>query len=255
MANLPLTTIAARTRAAQCILDTQDLLALYENVGGLKEDLEHIRDEGLNAEAQLLAQSTAKGAQMAATAGALLHFSALQKEYVAVMSALRAVALDLKLAKSAPELLKAVEQILVNETAVTVQSVQSEGQEKTTKTKKSHSTSLEALRAEIAKDAQALIALGAAHAALQKRKVDKTRLETLAADAQALKGKLAEKAIKKGEKSSATAAKHEAAFRQAERWGACYRLLALVGRKDPRVAALLAEAVRSKSEKKAAAGG
>lgn len=241
-------TIAARTRAAQCILETPELLALYENEGGLKEDLEALRDEGLNAEAQLLAQSTAYGDTIAATSKALLHFSALQREYVAVMGALRAVAFDLKQAKVPAELLSAVERILVNEATVTVQSVQADGGEK--KKKASRSTSMEALRAEIAKDAKALVALGAAHSALLKRKVSKQRLETLAADAEALKGKLAEKALKKGERRTATLSKAEAVSRQAERWGACYRLLASVGRKDPRVAALLSEAARDKAPKK-----
>lgn len=252
MTTIKASIIAARTRAAQCILDTPDLFALYEGVGGVKEDLEQIRDEGLNAEAQLLAQSTAKGAQLAATSNALLHFSALQKEYVAVMSAVSAALLDLKYQNSPAALIKAVEQILVNEAAVTVQTVQSDGGEK--KSKRNPSNSMEALRAEMAKDAKALAALSAAHPTLQKRKVDKTRLEKLAADADALQGKLAEKAVKKGEKQSSTAAKHEAASRQAERWGACYRLLALVGRKDARVAALLTDAVRAKSEKKASDG-
>lgn len=242
--------IAARTRAAQCILDTPELLALYEGVGGLKEDLEQIRDEGLHAEAQALAQSTAKGAQLAATEDALLHFSALQKEYVAVMSALSATSLDLKRANSPATLIKAIEQILLNESTVTVQSVQSDGGE--VKTKRTPSMAMEALRAEIAKDAQALLALTSAHPALQKRKVSKSRLETLAVNAEALKGKLAEKAIKKGEKHSTTAAKQEAAARQSEQWRACYRLLSMVGAKDARVAVLLAEAARPKSAKKKA---
>jgi hypothetical protein len=40
-------TVAARTRAAQQILDNAELLGLYESVGGLASDLEVIRDAGL----------------------------------------------------------------------------------------------------------------------------------------------------------------------------------------------------------------
>src|SRR5262249_27876827 len=78
--SLDATIIAARTRAAQQILDTSDLLSLYESVGGLVADLHAIRDAGLAAEAQALAQSSAKSAGEAATLEVLTAFAALQKE-------------------------------------------------------------------------------------------------------------------------------------------------------------------------------
>jgi len=44
---------------------------------------------------------------------------------------------------------------------------------------------------------------------------------------------------------------HDAVAAQKRVWGACYRLLAAVGQEDPRVAQLLAEAVRRRGARKA----
>jgi hypothetical protein len=111
----------------------------------------------------------------------------------------------------------------------------------------SRSTSTEALRAEIAKDAKALIASKAAHKALTKRTVSVARLEKLQAGAEELAGKLAERATKKGASRTATAAKSDAVERQSKRWGATYRVLAMVAQADARVAELLKEAARSRA--------
>jgi hypothetical protein len=92
----PLSTkvVAARTRAAECILGRPDLLALFISYGGLDTDLKIIRDAGLEVEAQELAKSTAAGKGMTATEDAMLHFAAIQKEYVAIMGVVRLVRQD-----------------------------------------------------------------------------------------------------------------------------------------------------------------
>jgi hypothetical protein len=238
----PLSTkvVAARTRAAECILGRPDLLALFSSYGGLDADLEIIRDAGLEVEAQELAKSTATGKGVTATEDAMLHFAAIQKEYVAIMSVVRLVRQDFEDAGNA-ELAGTLGQILKNEAVVTVKTVQQEGKTKRTV---SRSTSTEALRAEIAKDAKALIASKAAHKALAKRTVPVARLEKLQTGAEELAGKLAERATKKGASRTATAAKSDAVERQSKRWGAAYRVLATVAQADARVAELLKEAAR-----------
>lgn len=239
-------TIAARTRTADLLLTTKDLLALYEGLGGLADDLEQIRSSGLEAEALNLAQSNSQAAGGAATTQVLTSFAALQKEYKSVMAVVQAVRFDLGRAGASAELLATMDRILVNEAEVTVTSVLDPAAPDGTKAKKKkavRSVSQEALRAEIGKDAGALLGLDAAHAALAKRKVDVARLGALRDAAAALAGKLAERTSQKGAGKGATAAEREAVKAQKAHWGSCYRILAAAGRRDPRVAALLADAV------------
>src|SRR5262249_2341924 len=152
----------------------------------------------------------------------------------------QAVRHDLATSGAPDDLVKQVDQILVNE-AETYFATKKGPDDKTKKVSKKRA-SQEALRAEIAKDAHALIALGAAHAALAKRKVDQPRLDKLAADADGLAGKLADRAASKGAERTATQAEHDAVTAQKKAWGACYRLLAALGRQDAQVAQLLTDA-------------
>lgn len=245
----PLSTkvVAARTRAADCILTRPELLALFISAGGLATDLEIIRDAGLEVEAQELAKSTAAGKGVLATQDAMMHFAATQKEYVAIMGVVRLVKQDFEDAGS-NEVAHTLGRILLNEAAVTVTTVQQDGGKATRKVSRSVST--EALRAEIAKDAKALLACKEAHKALTKRKVPVDRLEKLASGAEELSGKLSERATKKGAQKAATADKSDAALRQSKRWGAAYRVLATVGLADARVAELLREASRPRGPAK-----
>ncbi|MDC3954065.1 hypothetical protein [Polyangium jinanense] len=238
--------VAARTRAAQCILTRPELLALFQSFGGLASDLERIRDAGLEVEAQELAKSTAAGGGVAATADVMLHFAEVQKEYVAVMGVVRLVRQDHEDAGKT-DIVAALQQIIKNEARVTVRTVQSE--EGKTERVASRSTSTEALRAEILKDARALVGLPAVHEALAARKVPVERLKKLEADADALSEKLSDRATKKGATKTATAAKSDAVQRQAKWWGAAYRILAMVGEADAQVAELLREAARSRARK------
>jgi hypothetical protein len=244
----PLSTkvVAARTRAAECILGRPDLLAVFVSHGGLSTDLEIIRDAGLEVEAQGLAKSTAAGKGVTATENAMLHFAAIQKEYVAIMGVVRLVRQDFEDAGNA-DLAGTLERILKNEALVTVKTVQQEGRPKRTV---SRSTSTEALRAEVAKDAKALVECKAAHKALAKRKVSVERLATLQAGAEELAGKLADRATKKGASRTTTTAKSDAIERQSRRWGAAYRVLAMVAQADARVAELLKEAARPRAKGK-----
>ena len=241
-------TIAARTRAAAQILSTPDLLASYEAKGGISEDLESIRDHGQTAEALSQAQSAAQAQGGAATLAVLGPFVALQKEYSAIMAVVQAVRHDLEKANAQGEVLSAVDQIILNEAEVSIRTVlDGEGKAKKKAVK---STSQEALRAEIARDARALLSLVAIHNALEKRKVDGPRLAQLITVAESLAGKLASRATAKGAQKTATTALHDAVSEQKQVWSACYRLLASVGHGDARVAQLLSEAAYKRSAKK-----
>jgi hypothetical protein len=239
--------VAARTRTARQILADPTLLSLFEAKGGLRRDLEAIRDAGDSAEAHGVSQSVSKGERGGATLDVVSSFAALQREYTAVMAVVQAVRGDL--GEGAPhELVSAIDRILVNEAQVIVRTVEKEDGKKARQA--TRSTSQEALRTEIAKDAAALIALTAVHAALAERRVDLARLDKLKSDADALAGKLAVRATKKGASKAATGLRADAAKGQSAKWSACYRILAMVGQEDQRVATLLQEAARPAKKKK-----
>ena len=242
-------TVAARTRAAAQILSTPDLFASYEAKGGTQEDLESIRDHGQAAESLSQAQSAAQAAGGAATLQVLSTFVTLQKEYVGVMGIVQAARRDLVKAGASISTLSAVDQILVNEAEVAIRTtVTADGKKARKAVKKA---SQEALRAEIAKDARALLALTAIHPALANRKVDAARLGAMVATAGSLAGKLAERATAKGAQKSATSAMHTAVSEQKVVWGACYRLLAALGSENAGVAQLLTEASRMRAKARA----
>ena len=239
-------TVAARTRAADQILRTPDLLASYEERGGLKEDLKEIVARGQEAELLSHAQSAAQAQMGGATRTGLEDFVALQKEYAAVMAIVQAVRNDLERQGADAELLAAVDHIIVNEADLVIRTLSAKTEGEKPSKKAIRSLAQEAVRAEIQKDAAALLDLKGAHAALAKRKVDQPRLKKLKEAAVALSGTLAEKSVKKGARKEATKAVHEAVTAQKKTWAACYRLLAAVGHEDERVQQLLAAAARKR---------
>lgn len=241
--------VAARTRAAALILATPDLLDAYEQKGGLAQDLEKVRDLGQKAEVLSQAKSASQAQGGAATFHVLSRFTALQKDYSAIMAVVQASRHDLVEGQAPVEVIKTVDRILVNEAEVAITTIVGEGGAK--KKVATRRASQEALRAEIARDARALLELQAIHPVLAQRKVDAPRLEKLLADAGELAGKLAERAAAKGDQKQATAAVREAVSAQKQVWGACYRLLAAVGQEDPRIGQLLAEGARKRSPRKA----
>lgn len=250
------TVVAARTRAADEILSTPDLLSAYEARGGLADDLRGIAGAGHRAEVLSQAQGSAQAAGEASTEELLTAFTALQKEYGAVMAVVQAARLDLIKAQAPADVVKAIEKILVNEAEVRVLPVKGEdgkpvvGKDGKVKKAAVKSASQEALRAEIARDARGLLDLAGAHAALDKRKVDKARLTALRDAAEGLSGKLADRTSTKGGGKKATGSLHDAVTEQKQLWGACYRILAALGRADTRAAALLTEAASERPAKK-----
>ncbi len=128
-----------------------------------------------------------------------------------------------------------------NEAEVAVKIYEQEG---TKKRRRRRSRSQEALRAEIAKDAGALLALTGIHPALAERRVAPSRLEALRDAAEKLSGLLGTRASAKGAAAAASKAEHDAVSRQREAWGSCHPLLLALARRDERVKSLLSEASR-----------
>ncbi len=232
--------VAARTRTAVQILDTAELVAKYEEQGGLARDLERVRDAGLEAEAANLGQSQSKTGGKSATVEVLTTFAAIQKEYSSIMAVVRMVRAELARGGEAA-LVGPVDAIIKIEAEVGVRTYEEAGGKKR---RKRRLKSQEALRAEIAKDAGALLALTDIHPALAERRVAPSRLEALRDEAEKLSGLLGSRASAKGAAKAATKVEHKAVKRQREAWGACYPLLAALARQDERVRSLLAEAGR-----------
>jgi hypothetical protein len=249
--------VAARTRAAEQVLRSKELLSLYEAVGGLKSDLEEIRDLGQQAEALSSVRSGRKAAAGAATLTVLHQFADLQREYVAVMAVAVAVRRDLQRAGATEKTLSALDRILENEAQVTLSPAPVPAADAkatpggTTRGRKARrSQSQEAIRAEIARDAAGLLSIKEAHAGLSKRGVSVKRLGALAEAAAALSASLAGRAETRGQGEAATASLSEIVTQQRLAWGACYRLLTAVASQDDRVRLLLTEAAARKPARK-----
>lgn len=239
--------VAARTRAASEILHNKELLAIYQRHGGLREDLDAIVSHGQKAEALRHARSSSsKSSGESATLTVLTAFSALQKEYAAVMAVVQAVRLDLLQAKAPAELVQSVEHIIRNEAPVLYRQEPPTDGAAGKKRKAVQSVSHEALRAEIHKDAVALLGLTAAHAALKRRGVTTARLGQLRDDAQALSSELGDRATKKGASRGVTESLRAAVADQKAVWSACYRLLATAAQQDTRIHQLLKEATKKR---------
>ncbi len=238
--------VAARTRAAAQILSTKELLALYESHGGLKEDLELIQKHGQKAEALSHARSGNKSVGESATLSVLTAFADLQKEYAAVMAVVQAVRFDIQTAGGKPDVVSALEHILKNEAPVVYRSEPSADGDAKPKKRAVTSSSQEALRAEIHKDAVALLALTAASAALKKRGVTAARLEALRDAAKALSSQLSDRTTKKGAGKAATDSLKAAVAAQKEVWSACYRIFYAAAQQDARIHKLLKDTIGKK---------
>lgn len=239
MSKTPFTkTAARRTRISVGILADPARLESFCAEGGTKEDLEVIRDRGHEAEHWNMAQSGAQAGGRAGTGSVLGAYLQLLIDYRAIMNAVIAMRGELVEAKGDADLITRIGGIIENEAAVHFRAV-GEGDAK--KMKAAASKSQEAVRAEIEKDAVALIGLEEAHALLAKRRVDLERLEKLQADAAALSGKVVARAAKKGEAAGATAAEHAAVAAQSHRWQHCFRALHDAALKNPAIAALFTD--------------
>jgi hypothetical protein len=234
--------VAARTRAADQILGTADLVDKFEQLGGLQRDLLLIRDAGREAEAANLGQSQAKSGGKVATVDVLSRFADLQREYSAVMAVVNAVCAELVRTGADPDLIVRVKDILRNEAPLTVKTVEIEGEKKR---KTTRSKAQEALRAEIAKDAGAILELSPIHPRLAERKVPVERLAALRDAAEELAGLLGSRTAAQGAAKTATQDERDAVARQRDAWGAAYRLLASLAGRDERVRSLLAQAKAS----------
>lgn len=207
--------VAARTRTAEFVRSHPELLATYIEHGGLESDLIGIAAAGREAEAANLAQSGRLADGKAATIDLARRFADLQREYKRVMTVVRAAAGDLARAGADSAVLSAIDRVLVDETAIAVTLVERDGKRarevRRTRTQ-------EGIRAEIHKDADALLALTDAHAALAQRRITIERLAALRDEAAALSGQLAVRVAKKAERKAATEAEVAAVKSQSDLW-------------------------------------
>ena len=236
-------TVAARTRAANLILNTADLLAAYQHCGGLASDLEGIRDAGLEAEALSHARGAVQAGGVGATLGVQKQFVALQRSYSAIMGVLQAVRFDFEQDGASADTLAVVDKILADETPVVIRTVvekTADGEKKKKVAVKSQSQ--DALRVEIHRDAAAIEARKDVLEGLAKRQVTAAQVTALRKSAEELQGKLAQRAAAKGAGNGATADLRDAVLRQRRVWSACYRVLAQLGHADERVRSLLSDA-------------
>ncbi|MBN2036156.1 MAG: hypothetical protein JW768_05380 [Chitinispirillaceae bacterium] len=231
--------VAARTRVAVQITETPDLLTKYEKVGGLRRDLETIAKFGMDAEAANLGQSQAKASGKAATIDVLVSFASLQKEYAGIMAAVDAVRSELEFSGASAEIMAKTDAIIKNEVPLSIKTYEKDGVTKRTARKL---RTQEALRAEIAKDAAALLEMTDIHRPLSERQVDPARLQALKESAEKLSGLLSNRAATKGASRTATKEEREAVEKQEKAWHACVRLLKELGNRDERVRTLLKEA-------------
>jgi hypothetical protein len=235
-------TVAARTRTAAEILQSAEYLAIYVQQGGRSQDLTEVIELGQRAELLHLRQSQAQAAGGAAAAVVKSQFQALCREYSKVMAVVPAVLKDLREAGAPVEVLRAVSQILTNESEKTLPPVAGEDESGDPPPRRAKRLrSREAVRAEIQKDIGLLIQLEAAHPVLAERKVDRPRLDHLYREAQALSGRLAVRIVRKGEAKSATQTLRGMVAAQRRVWGTIYPILRLAGLADPRIAELLAD--------------
>lgn len=157
------------------------------------------------------------------------------------MRVMRALRGELARAKAQPALLAAVDGILRNEAPVTVSTVEKQGRKKRRMRK---SVSQEVVRAEVAKDIAALLALTEVHERLAARRVTVARLEALRRAAESLPEVRAAQLIGQGERKMATQATRDAVTQQRAAWGSTYQLLRALGQQDERVRSLLKAAAR-----------
>lgn len=231
---------AARTRTATHILSTPDLLALFATVGGLPIDLEPIRDAGLEAEAFNQAQGSMQSNGKVATVNVGVAFSALQRDYVLLLAACRAILGHLLAANPKDPNAETLAGIIENRAAVTIVEGKEDGDPK----KAAKSKAQENVRAEIERDAVDLIKFTAIAPLLAARGWTAARLNSFRDEARRLSGKLGDRTASKGAAQEATANERAAVTRQSAAWGAAYSLLRSLARKDARVSVLVAEAAR-----------
>jgi hypothetical protein len=221
-------------------------LSKFLELGGLERDLTGIRDAGLESEASHISRSVVKSAGKGATANVWLEFAAVQKEYRSVMDVVNTVTFEAIRNGESPDMVAKLEGILADETAVTVSVVEDKDKDGTPKKKKkvSKSEAQEAIRAEITKDAGALVSFTEVHPKLTERRVTLERLNALKQRADALSGLLADRESVKGEGKASTKTTYDSVEKQRHIWRGTYRILAALGRKDERVRALLKNAAK-----------
>lgn len=224
--------VAARTRAAKFIVETPDVLAQWVALGGLAADLEVVAQRGDEAEASDGRQRAGAVAGTQATVRLREAFAALKVEHAAILAAVSAMRATLA-GQPVDARLEAIVADRASWRPATAGTA-----------RRRRSTSYEAARAEIARDAERLLALREVADALAQRRVTRERLEALLRDAQALPAAMGAQSASKAARKAVTAEEGAAVEAQRRQWAALYPLLRRLAARDPRVKALLRDATR-----------
>ncbi len=232
-------TVSNRGALAEHLLREPELLAVFEGVGGRREDLEAIAEAGKQAALLSMARFEATSQRMTAVTRVKTALAELQREHKAILAVLRVVAHELERAGAPNELLAQAQGVLEDQRA---RRVRAQPDASGARSHRGHAR--EVIRLEIEKDALSLLELVELHAALARRCVTVARLEALRQAADALGGQQALRAASEGKRQSSVAAERGAVKEQKQAWSLCYRLLRLAARKDARIDAMLSEAVR-----------
>lgn len=222
--------VAARTLAAEKLLNTAELLTQYEAAGGLRSDLEAIVAHGKEAESLNATQGALTKDKSAASLRAQEAFLAVQREYVAIMDVVASLRAELTKAGDTASLAQ-IKRIMAAEVEVAFAPASpTDGGKKKARRERTQ----EAMRAEIARDAQLLLDFSAISQRLAARRVDAARLQKLLADAQGLSGKVAERLATAADRKVATTQERAAVANQLLHWDSAKRILSALAKRDVR---------------------
>lgn len=112
--------VAARTRTAVQIRTSRDLMAGFTAVGGVEADLVAIETAGKEAETHNQAQGAAASDGKGATLEVYASFTALQREYVLLLAALRAIQGQRQSANANDPVAGKLADIIANRATVTI---------------------------------------------------------------------------------------------------------------------------------------
>lgn len=235
--------VAARTNAAEIVLNSPHLIAAYEAGGGRRAELAAIVQHGLSAERANLGQSDASAVAKNATSTALTTFEAVRDEYNDVMTSVRGARWDLANEGASTLTLDRIDRILKNEVPARLVIAGPDGKKR--KAKKSESYA--AIAGEIVKDSLALIELIDAHGALAERNVPVQRLDALAQAATEYRTQSSDtKTATRSQKQAATKLERASAKAQSDAWTVAYRFLVKAGQVEPQIALLLQQAAKAR---------
>ncbi|MGI5865840.1 MAG: hypothetical protein ACOX6T_27810 [Myxococcales bacterium] len=195
------TTVSSRTALAEHLLEAPELLAIFESVGGRREDLEAVAQAGKRAALLSMARVEATSQRKTAVSKLKTALADVRREHKALLAVLRMVVHDLERGGASQTLIAQARGVLEDQRA---RRVRAQPDDSGARTYKAYSR--EVVRIEIEKDAMALLTLVELHAPLSRRGVTVARLEAFRQAVGALGSHFALRTECEGKKLSSMAA-------------------------------------------------